>query len=118
MNIQTWYSTNGEVRKRPGQRGDLQVKIERLGGIQVDKLLRHAVSPESVHDGALHDVVDLLHLPPAGDKSHSHGCNGVNQPAAQFFEVIEKAHGGHSVALRLAARSLGRSFKHASPAVP
>src|ERR1051326_7355748 len=74
------------------------------------------MSTQSVHDWLLHDSIDPLAKRPAHAGAGDHRQNGIDQPLAQFLEVIEKAHGGHRFRSRFAAGGCGSEVKHATPA--
>src|SRR5208282_4481766 len=65
----------GRGHEEPSHGCNLQVKVEGFGGIQINQLLGHAVGAEYVHDRPLHDVIDVFHLPPAGEETDGHGCD-------------------------------------------
>ena len=50
---------------------------------------------ERIHDGALHDVVDIFGIFPTGEEPDRDGDDGINDALAQFLEMFEEAHGGH-----------------------
>src|ERR1700716_782853 len=69
--------------------GNLQVEIERFGGIQIDQFVGQSIGFKRVHDWLLHDRVDLFAITPAGKEADQHGDDAVNEAFAQFLEVIE-----------------------------
>ena len=74
---------------------DFQIKIERLDGIDVNELCREAITLERVHDGTLHDCVNIPGISPAGEEADDDGDDGIDDALAQFLEMFEEAHGGH-----------------------
>ena len=105
-------------QEQTGERGNLQVKVERFGGIEIDQLLRQPIVSQGLHDGPLHYIVNALYPPPANAEADANGNNRVNQSFAQFLKMIEEAHGGHRLFFTIAAGCHGSELKHAIPVPP
>src|SRR5208282_4860531 len=92
----------GRGHEQAGHNADFQIEIEGLGGINVDQLGRKIVARQGVHDGTLHDSVDMPGVSPAGEEADDDGNDGIDDALAQFLEMIEETHGRELILIAVA----------------
>lgn len=79
--------------KEAGTECHLKVKIEWLGGVQVNQTTRESVVAQRLNNGLLHQIEDAIGIGPARREPDSYAYNGHDDPFPEFFQMAEQRHG-------------------------